>query len=540
MVTQRGSTHLPCASRVESLSTYLPLAFERFQANVTNWIHPAARLPYAPAMPPGAIRLSKSRVMAGLQCHKRLWWTVHEPAAPELQPDEALQAVFDEGTQVGEVARAYVPGGVLIDLPYNAYDKRIAATAAALQGGTLVIYEASFRASQVFVSVDILESRPEGASVIEVKSTTSVKEQHLPDVAVQAHVVRHSGVEASRLEIMHLNRACAYPDLSNLFTREDVTEQAHGPLEAMPGVIQGQLAMLAGPLPNVAIGEHCTKPYECPFMARCWPTLPPHHVSTLYSAGRRALLLEEQGYATIHDLPEDIPLKAIQDRQRRAVQAGQLIVEPNLAEALRAFQRPLAFLDFETVGLPIPVWNGCHPWDQVPVQFSCHVEDAGGRVTHHEWLAEGPGDPRPALAERVIRACEPARSVVAYSAGFERGCLVRMADALPALAGPLRSIADRLVDLLPLVRNHVYHPDFGGSFSLKSVLPAMVPELRYDTLAIGDGETASLELERLLFQEAELTPEAKAQLRGDLLRYCHQDTWGLVKLLERLRPLARA
>jgi predicted RecB family nuclease len=298
--------------------------------------------------------------------------------------------------------------------------------------------------------------------------------------------------------------------------------------------------MLAGPLPNVAIGEHCTKPYECPFMARCWPALPPHHVSTLYSAGRRALLLEEQGYATIHDLPEDIPLRAIQDRQRRAVQSGQVIVEPSLVEALRAFQPPLAYLDFETVSLPVPIWNGCHPWDQVPVQFSCHVEEAGDRVVHHEWLAEGPGDPRAALAERLIRACEPARSVVAYNAGFERRCLLQMADALPALAGPLQSIADRLVDLLPVMRNHVYHPDFGGSFSLKSVLPAMVPELRYDTLAIGDGETASLELERLLFQEAEMTPEAKVQLRSDLLRYCHQDTWGLVKLLERLRYLARS
>ena len=491
-------------------------------------------------MPPGAIRLSKSRVVAGLQCHKRLWWTVHEPGAPELQPDEALQALFDEGTHVGEVARAYVPGGVLIDLPYDAYDERIAATAAAIQQRTPVIYEASFRAGQVFVSVDILETRPEGVSVIEVKSTTSVKAQHLPDVAVQAQVLHQCGLEPSRLEIMHLNRACTYPDLSNLFTRADVTEQAHDALDAMPGVVQNQLAMLAGPIPNVAIGEHCTKPYECPFMARCWPALPAHHVSTLYSAGRRALLLEEQGYATIHDLPEDIPLRAIQDRQRRAVQAGQLIVEPSLVEALRAFQPLLAYLDFETVSLPIPIWNGCHPWDQVPVQFSCHVEEAGGRVTHHEWLAEGPDDPRPALAERLIRACEPARSIVAYNATFERRCLLQMADALPALAGPLQSIADRLVDLLPVMRNHVYHPDFGGRFGLKYVLPAMVPELRYDTLAIGDGETASLELERLLFEGAEMTPEAKAQLRSDLLRYCHQDTWGLVKLVARLRYLARS
>jgi len=490
-------------------------------------------------MPPGAIRLSKSRVLAGLQCHKRLWWTVHEPGAPELQPDDALQALFDDGTYVGRVARAHVPGGVLIDLPYHAYDERIAATKEALHHGPPVIYEASFRAGQVFVSVDILERGPERASVIEVKSTTRVKAQHLPDVAVQAHVLHQSGVEAARLEVMHLNRACAYPDLGNLFTRTDVTEPARFALEMMPRAIQEQLAMLAGPIPEVAIGEHCSAPYECPFKGRCWPTLPPHHVSTLYAAGRRAQLLEEQGYATIHDIPDDIPLKAVQDRQRRAVQAGRLIVEPDLATALRDVESPLAFLDFETVGLPIPVWNGCHPYDAVPVQFSCHVEDTGGRLTHHEWLAEGAGDPRPALAERLIRACGSARTIVVYHAAFERDCLQRMAEALPQRAGPLRSFADRLVDLLPMVRNHVYHPAFGGSFSLKSVLPAMVPELRYDLLPIGDGQTASLELERLMFQEAEMAPEARAQLREDLLRYCQQDTWGLVKLLERLRLLAR-
>jgi uncharacterized protein DUF2779 len=229
----------------------------------------------------------------------------------------------------------------------------------------------------------------------------------------------------------------------------------------------------------------------------------------------------------------------VQDRQRRAVQAGRLIVEPDLGAALRDLEPPLAFLDFETVGLPIPVWNGCHPYDAVPVQFSCHVEDVGGRLTHYAWLAEGAGDPRPALAERLIVACSSARTIVVYYAAFERDCLQRMADALPALAAPLRSFADRLVDLLPVVRNHVYHPAFGGSFSLKSVLPALVPELRYDVLPIGDGQTASLELERLMFQEAEMAAEARAQLREDLLRYCEQDTWGLVKLLERLRFLAR-
>jgi len=478
-----------------------------------------------------SIGLSKSRVLAGLQCHKRLWWTVHEPTAPELLPDELTQAHFDDGTRVGEAARAYVPGGVLIDLPHRAYEERVTATRKAMIRGARVIYEAAFRADSVFVSVDILERTAAGLGIVEVKSTTRVKEQHLPDIALQAHVLGRAGLDIARLEIMHLNRACVHPDLSDLFVREEVTEPARRARETMPRVVDEQCAMLAGPLPTVAVGDHCRAPYECPFMSRCWPARPPHHVSTLYSAGRRALLLEEQGYATIHDLPDDVPLKAIQDRQRRAVQSGRVVVEEGLRAALEAFKTPVAFLDFETIGLPIPVWNGCHPYDPVPVQFSCHVQ---------EWLADDSADPRPALAERLLEACETARTIATYNAIFERGCLERMAEALPAHAQRLRRLAERIVDLLPVVRNHVYHPEFVGSFSLKSVLPALVPELRYDALAVADGATASLELERLLFQERELDAEARVRLREDLLCYCGQDSWGLVKLLECLRHLARS
>jgi hypothetical protein len=356
-------------------------------------------------------------------------------------------------------------------------------------------------------------------------------------VAVQAHVLKQNGLDLAGTEVMHLNRACAYPDLSDLFVRSDVTEAARAIEASVPTWLAQQTEMLQGPVPDVPTGAHCTSPYECPFMARCWPTLPPHHVSTLYAMRRRALELDEQGYRTIHDLPEDVPLGKIADRQRRAVQEGRVIVEPTLAQALDVFVAPIAFLDFETVGLAIPVWEGCHPYDAMPVQFSCHVQDADGRVTHHEWLAEGPEDPRPTIAARVIEACEGAQTAVAYNAGFERRRLEQMAEALPALAAPLRSIVARLVDLLPVIRNHIYHPDFGGSFSLKRVLPALVTEISYDGLVIADGGTASLELERLLFQGDGLESDARERLRGDLLRYCHQDTWGLVKLLERLREL---
>jgi hypothetical protein len=476
--------------------------------------------------------------MAGLQCHKLLWWMAHEPAATELDVDDAQQAVYDQGHRVGALARTYVPGGVLVDLPHNSYEPRLEATRQALAQGAPAVYEAAFRADGVFVSVDILERRERGFCLTEVKSTTSVKLQHVADVAVQAHVLRRSGLDVGRMEVMHLNRACTYPDLSNLFTRADVTESVEARLAAVPGEIAAMTAMLAGPLPSVATGPHCAKPYACPFTERCWPVLPPYHVSTLRAMQRRLLELDELGYRSILDLPEDLPLGPIADRQRRAVQAGRVVAERTLGAALGAFAAPLAFLDFETVGLAIPVWDGCHPYDAVPVQFSAYVPDADGTLHPHAWLAEGPGDPRPAAAERLLAACEGARAIAAYGAGFERERIRELAAALPHLAARLETLAGRLVDLLPVVRNHVYHPDFGGSFSLKRVLPALVPEMSYRGLAIAEGETASLELGRLLFHGDAMEPEERARLRADLLAYCHQDTWGLVRLLERLRGLA--
>lgn len=479
--------------------------------------------------------------MAGLQCHKQLWWRVHEPAAPELVIDPLLQAVFERGHRVGALARTHVPGGVLIDLPYDAYEQRLAATRRALGQDAPVLYEAAFRADDVFVSVDILERRSDGFCLTEVKSTTRVKEEHVADAAIQAHVARRAGLAVTRMEVMHLNPACTYPDLSNLFVRADVTARVEGRLRAIPGEIAAMAAALGGPLPRVATGPHCSMPRECPFTERCWPPLPAHHVSTLYRMQQRALAaLDEQGYRTIFDLPEDTALAVTADRQRRAVQAGRMIVEPGLARALEACAPPIAFLDFETVGLAVPVWDGCHPYDPLPVQWSCHVEDAAGRLTHHAWLADGPGDPRPALAERLVTACGDARAIAAYSASVERRCIERLAESAPHLAPRLARIADRLVDVLPIVRNHVYHPDFGGSFSLKSVLPTLVPELRYDGLVVSEGAMASVELERLLFLGDTMEREARDRLRSDLLAYCGLDSLGLAKLVERLRSLAEA
>src|SRR5881296_1458809 len=488
-------------------------------------------------MSPESLRLSKSRYLSGLQCHKQLWWRVHEPEAPELTPTPGQQNLFSQGQDVGERARGHIPGGELIDVPFYQYDNKVTATREALKRDLPAIYEAWFLADETYVGVDILERTSRGHTVIEVKSSSSRKPEHLPDATVQVHVLRRAGLQVERAELMHLNSQCRYPDLSNLFVREDVTALVEAALIGVPDELAAQQKMLQGPLPDVAIGEHCTTPHDCPFIERCWPKLPDHHVSKLYRIERkRALELEADGYATIYDLPSDLELSVIHARQVKAVQSGRMVVEPTLTKALAQFASPLAFLDFETVSLAVPRWTGCRPWQQVPVQFSVHAEERGALV-HRAWIADGPEDPRPALAAALVEACAGAKKIVAYYASFERDCIRQLREAAPHLDRELERIERRLVDLLPAIRRHVYHPDFGGGFSIKKTLPALVPGLSYADLKVQDGEVATVELQRLMFQGAEMPAEERAALREALLRYCERDTWAMVKLLEKLRCL---
>lgn len=432
-----------------------------------------------------------------------------------------------------------MPGGILIDLPHDAYDERIKATREAIDAGATVIYEAAFNTGGVFVAVDILAREGSRWRLIEVKSTLSAKAQHLPDLAVQVHVVRESGLDVFAAEVMFLNRDCRFPDLSNLFTRQDRTAQVEALLPMIRQQIHLQRIMLAGELPVVETGAHCAKPYPCPFHDRCHEPLPKHHVSALYRISRRrAAEWAEAGFKTIADLPESLELQPVQRRQRRAIVSGATVVEAGLSAVLAGFAWPVAFLDFETVGPAIPVWDGCGPYSAVPTQFSCHIVDAQGSIRHVEWIADCAEDPRPGLTEALLEATRDVERVVTWNSSFEKQCIEGLAAAVPHRAGELRALATRIIDLLPVVRDHVYHPDFDGGFGFKAVLPALVPGVSHANLEIGNANLASAELLRMMFAPQTMTAAERDALRGNLLRYCELDTLGMVKVLEVLREVA--
>src|SRR5437899_4626942 len=371
-------------------------------------------------------RLSKSRFTSGLQCHKKLWWEVHEPDALELQPDKVLQDLFDQGRQVGAVARARYPGGVLIDLPHHAGAARVAATEQALDAGAPAIFEATFIADDTFVTIDVLEKTNDGYRLTEVKSSSSQKDEHIPDVAIQARVAAACGVKITAAAVLHLNKQFRHPASGDLFARTDVTAPVAAFLPPVPDEIARQREMLAGPLPDVPVGLHCFEPRDCPFMGRCWPDAP-DHIRHLAGVGpKRTADYLARGITSIAELPAREKLNFTQRRQLKAMAEHRLIVEPTLAAELAPFGFPLprrergtggeagrlGFLDFETIARAIPVWPGMAPWQQAAAQFSYHERQPDGSHAHVAFLAEGPQDARPPLAAAMVRATAHAERVV--------------------------------------------------------------------------------------------------------------------------------
>jgi hypothetical protein len=306
-------------------------------------------------------------------------------------------------------------------------------------------------------------------------------------------------------------------------------------------------AMLGGPMPEQQIDVACVSPDPCAFKPRCWAGVPSHHVSTLYMLRKKdAFAHHHAGRLRVVDIELPAPKKKpsvtarIQWRQQEALQQQARIVErESLGLALASIEYPLAMLDFETIQLAIPVWDGCTPHAQIPVQFSCHtIGYPGADPVHRAWIARGPDDPRARIAEALVAACRDVTTVMAYNASFEQTCLKRLAQWVPQRAEELMSIHDRVVDLLPMVREHVYDPAFFGSFSIKRVLPALVPELSYAGLRIAKGDVASAELWRMMFDPT--MPESEREYVSEgLLEYCKRDTEAMVGLLEALQKLAR-
>ena len=480
-------------------------------------------------------QLSKSSFLRGWQCPKSLYFSAFEPDVPgSLPPGQA--ALMDAGRRVGLLARRLFRGGeavVSVDSTSAAARTRILAA-----GGAPAIFEALLDSGDgLRAAVDILARGRRGWRLIEVKSSTSVKDEHLPDVAFQLHVARAAGLDVESVEVLHLNSDYVRRgdlDLPALFRSEEVTDQAEALLGEVADVAVRLRRMLqAGGRPEIDIGPHCRRPRDCDCLDVCWQDVPAGSVMEIaHLTWEKKFHLYDQGIRLIDQVPPDLPMPADSRRHVTAVQAGAPLID---RAGLRAFLGELAFpiflLDFETVAPAIPLWDGTRPYQQVPFQYSLHVLRAvEAEPEHSGFLAEAGPDPRPALLASLLPATAASGSILAFHMPFELGVLRRLAEAFPDVGGEIEMRLPRMEDLIrPFRRWHYWLPEMGGSFSIKSVAPALAPDLSYAQLEIADGLAAARAFEGLL---AAPSAEAAARLRSALEAYCKMDTLAMVRVLQ--------
>ena len=483
-------------------------------------------------------RLSKSRYMAGKQCHLRLW---NECFARELATpiDEAQQAIFDTGHEVGELAMGRYPGGVMIAEGPRELAAARERTSAVMAGDAPAIFEAAFEHQGVTCRVDVLVRAPNGEwDLVEVKSTGSAKDVHVEDLAVQAWIVRGAEVKVRSAGILTLNTKYVYKggelDLGALFKIHDRTDEVAELAEPLSLELLEQKAVLAGErAPEVAPSPHCHKPYPCKFHDHCWENVrvPLHPLTDLPGMrGENIAKWEEQGIVDILDLPEEADLKHLQERARQCVRTGHNYRGPGLAAALAEPSFPIHHLDFESFMPVIPRYPGTRPFHALPVQWSNHIEHEDGSLEHRQFLWTKQEDPRPACARSLLDAVGEVGTIVIYSP-YEVRMVKELMEVVPEHRAALMRLLPRMWDLHPIIKEHFYHCAFRGSFSIKSVLPALVPEMSYEGLDIADGRTAQLEYRRMIDAEDAVERE---RIRKALLSYCEQDTLAMLKLREAL------
>ena len=474
--------------------------------------------------------LSKSRLLLHRQCPKRLWLKVHRPELEEV--DDGNQTRFATGTSVGEVAQQLYPDGILID--GEDLRQAVADTQGVLAGEQRPIFEATFQSRGLLIRADLLLPVENGYRMVEVKSSTSVKEYYLTDAAIQSWVTHQAGLTLSSVEIAHIDNSFVYPgdgDYQGLFHYADITNQIADMCAEVPDWINAARETLSGDEPCIAPGAQCDTPFECPFFGYCSPRVeikdafPPE---VLPYGGTLAATLRAEGYTDLRDVPEERMESWKHQRVWQVTKSGQAVLNPEAGKQIAALPYPRYYIDFETINPAVPVWAGTRPYMQVPFQWSCHVETAKGEMTHSAFLADGQSDPRRPFATSLIDTVGTDGPIFVYNAPFERSRMQELADYYVDLAPALQAAIDRLVDLLPIAREHYYHPEMRGSWSIKAVLPTIAPDLAYDNLEVANGGMAQEAFAEIL--QAETLLERRQQLHDALLLYCERDTIAMVRI----------
>ena len=483
-------------------------------------------------------KLSKSTFIRGLQCEKSLYLYKHHYKLKDPTPI-SQQAVFDQGTNIGLLAQELFPNGVDAS-PENHFKmvESVGKTLDFISKGETTIYEATFQHDGVLAALDILVKDDNGWKAYEVKSSTKVSDIYIKDAAIQYYTITNSGIDLKDISIVHINNQYTKYgelDIHQLFTIESVYDEVLEFLPQIPNEVRRLKKVIESPeLPNVDIGNHCSDPYDCDFKRTCWKHIPEYSIFNISRLNKsKKFDLYNQGIITLNQI--DLGQTDLNPNQVLQIQSEVNGTSHIRKEEIRKFTSglnyPLCFLDFETIGPAVPIYNGSRPYQQIVFQYSLHIQETStSELKHHNYLADPTEDPRIGFIEQLIHDCGSRGDILVYNIGFERGKIDDLIKACPKYSKELRSIVNRLKDLMiPFQQKWYYTPEMRGSYSIKAVLPALVPELSYDDLNIKEGGTASNTF--LSMVNGSFKGDLN-ETKDELLKYCERDTFGMVKIIE--------
>ncbi|MDO9537462.1 MAG: DUF2779 domain-containing protein [Thermoplasmata archaeon] len=468
--------------------------------------------------------LSKSKYLAGLQCPLLLF---HKAHSPELfpGPDAFTQFRFDQGTAAGKLATGQYVG---VTIPAFPIENSVELTEKAIDQGEKYIFEAAFNFQEIHVKVDILVNHGNGhVDIIEVKSSTKVKDEHIDDLAIQCFVLEGNDFDVDQIFLMHLNPDYLHPE-GSLFTLSDESDAVDERMSDIPENLQTMRKVLrASEPPEIGIGPHCGKPYECVLKPVCWAHVPELSIFNIPNIRANKWEFYSKGLITIDQLPDWFKGKSYQKPFLDACRTGKPVIDkPGLKAFMAELSEPLYFMDFETMQLAVPIHTGTKPWQQLTVQWSVHTLKKG-KLEHHEFIQDSEDDPRVPFITSLLDVLGDTGSIIVYNVAFEKGRLEEIAEAFPEHKPRIDKVIARLWDQYLVFKKFYCDAGFKGSNSLKNVLPVLVPKLSYKDLDVQEGGTAMVEYARMI---ALPEGEEKQKIKQNLLEYCKLDTLAMVEI----------
>jgi len=476
--------------------------------------------------------LTKTNLLAGLQCAKQLYLKIHHP---ELAV-QAESLIAEKGRVVEQYARKLFPDAILIQRRASSSDAFQQTRDLMADVHVSSLFEAGFESNSIKVFVDVLERMDDGWALTEIKAGTSIKDQHIDDIAIQAKVLRDAGVNVKHYTHMHLNADFVYmgdEKYEGLFVFEDVTERIIHHIDFITEHVQTSWEILKGNEPLVHIGSQCKKPHKCDFKKYCEQYDAKYPVACLPNGHVAANKLKAQGIYDIRDIPPDFLTSEKQEWVREVTVRGVAQLLPGASESLNKLAYPRYYIDFESIDYAVPKWQETWPYQHVSFQWSCHIQMPDGVLQHKAFLDTTGNDPRRMFAESLIDACGTTGPIIVFNQSYEKGRIKELANTFEDLSERLLALNERVFDLHPVVHNHYYHPAMKGSWSIKSVLPCLVPGLSYDSLDNVHNGTEAQDV-YLKIVSGELEQKQMDKLRSDLLDYCRMDTFAMVEIVDKV------